>query len=167
MENVTFHEAQKVNKFWAGVVVLLCVPLPTWAFVHQIVMNESVGGRPIPDWAIWLLFIVFGVVVPLFVLSFRLEAEVGDECLVVRFLPVKIRKVPYEDILDCQVRTYSAIWEYGGWGIKWGRRAGWSYTLSGNQGVQLELRDGKRLLIGSYRAEELARAINEKRSART
>jgi hypothetical protein len=36
-----------------------------------------------------------------------------------------------------------------------------AYNVSGKEGVQLELANGKRILIGSQRAEELARAIGE------
>jgi hypothetical protein len=34
-----------------------------------------------------------------------------------------------------------------------------AYNVSGNRGVQLELVSGKRILIGSQQAEELAAAI--------
>ena len=57
------------------------------------------------------------------------------------------------------MRKYSAVKEYGGWGIK-----GWSqqkvaYNVSGNEGVELTLRDGRRVMLGSQRAPELAQAI--------
>jgi hypothetical protein len=48
--------------------------------------------------------------------------------------------------------------EYGGWGVKYGW-AGKAYNISGNRGVQLKLSNGKGLLIGSQRPEELAQAI--------
>jgi hypothetical protein len=35
------------------------------------------------------------------------------------------------------------------------------YNVSSNQGVQLELANGQRILIGSQRAEELAQAIGQ------
>jgi hypothetical protein len=56
--------------------------------------------------------------------------------------------------------------EYGGWGIK-----GWSfksvaYNISGDRGVQLTLRDGRRIMLGSRRPDELAQAIETQRQAR-
>ena len=53
------------------------------------------------------------------------------------------------------------IAEYGGWGVRM-RRGGMAYNVSGDRGVQLELMDGKRILIGSQRAGELADAIRER-----
>jgi hypothetical protein len=60
-------------------------------------------------------------------------------------------------------RTYKPLSEYGGWGIKYGR-SGWAYNIIGDQGVQLELDNGKRILIGSQHAEELEQAINTYRN---
>jgi hypothetical protein len=61
-----------------------------------------------------------------------------------------------------EARTYRPILEYGGWGIRYSPFGqGCAYNVSGNRGVQLELADGQRILIGSQRAEELARAIGE------
>ena len=56
-------------------------------------------------------------------------------------------------------RTYKPIREYAGWGIK-----GWSvdrmsYSVSGREGVELTLTDGKRVMIGSRKAQQLADAI--------
>jgi hypothetical protein len=53
--------------------------------------------------------------------------------------------------------------EYGGWGVRCGR-GGSVFNVSGNRGVQLEFTDGRRLLIGSQQADELAASINELRS---
>ena len=61
-----------------------------------------------------------------------------------------------------EARTYRPLLEYGGWGIRYAPFGkGWAYNVHGSQGVQLELTNGKRILIGSQRAEELARAIGE------
>ena len=54
------------------------------------------------------------------------------------------------------------ILEYGGWGIRYSPFGkGWAYNVRGNQGVQLELANGQRILVGSQRADELARAIGQ------
>jgi hypothetical protein len=64
------------------------------------------------------------------------------------------------EIVHRETRTYWPILEYGGWGISYSFFGkGWAYNVNGNRGGQLELANGKRILIGSQRAEELARAI--------
>ena len=47
---------------------------------------------------------------------------------------------------------------YGGWGVRF-IRSGRAYTVSGNLGVQLELSNGKGLLIGTQDPDEFLRAI--------
>ena len=66
------------------------------------------------------------------------------------------------EIVRLEARTYSALREYGGWGIRgWGGKR--AYNVSGNRGVELTLKDGHKVMIGSQRAEDLARAIIEAR----
>jgi hypothetical protein len=88
----------------------------------------------------------------------ELEVRVEPDALYVRFPPFVRRKIPYADIRSAEARQYSPLGEYGGWGIRYGR-SGKAYNVSGNEGVQLELASGERLLIGSRRAAELADAI--------
>ncbi|MHC4338483.1 MAG: hypothetical protein ACYSTG_11155 [Planctomycetota bacterium] len=63
---------------------------------------------------------------------------------------------------ECYARTYKPIREYGGWGIRYSFRKGIgrAYNMSGNKGVQLVFKNGKKLLIGSQKPDELAQAIN-------
>jgi hypothetical protein len=106
-----------------------------------------------------LLMILGGVG---FVLFFgELRTEVWDDGLYAQFFPLtRQHRFPWPEIGSCEVRTYRPLLEYGGWGVRCGRR-GKAYNVRGNRGVQLEFTDGKRLLIGSQRSEELAAAIQE------
>jgi hypothetical protein len=61
-------------------------------------------------------------------------------------------------VAEAEVREYSALREFGGWGIRVGR-SGKAYSAYGTQGVQLWLKDDSRILIGSQRTEELAAAL--------
>jgi hypothetical protein len=73
-------------------------------------------------------------------------------------LPLYRRRIARADIVSSEAVTYSPLAEYGGWGIKWGRD-GVALNARGNRGVRLTLRDGRRVLIGSQRPEELAEAL--------
>lgn len=112
-----------------------------------------------------VFFVVFMIILPVAVailfLVVRLETEVRSDGLYVRLFPFHIRykKFTTEDLSECCARTYRPILEYGGWGIRYGKN-GKAYNVSGNQGVQLVLKTGKPLLIGSQKPDELAEAIN-------
>ena len=56
------------------------------------------------------------------------------------------------------MRRYNPLLEYGGWGVRLGPK-GWGYMTSGKEGVQLRLRKGLPVLIGSARPRELEAAI--------
>jgi hypothetical protein len=91
----------------------------------------------------------------------ELRTEVRDDGLYARFFPLtRQHRFSWSDIRSCEARTYRPLLEYGGWGVRCGRR-GKAYNFRGNRGVQLEFTDGRRLLIGSQRSEELAVAIRE------
>ncbi len=54
---------------------------------------------------------------------------------------------------------YRPILEYGGWGIRYGLR-GRAYNVSGNRGLRVELTNGKHILFGSAKPEELKLALD-------
>ena len=95
-----------------------------------------------------------------------INTRVDAEAVRIRFFPLGKKTIPLGDVVRWEARTYRPIREYGGWGIRYTLGRGWAYNVRGKQGVQLELANGQRILIGSQRAEELAAAIAEaKRSA--
>ncbi len=107
--------------------------------------------------------VVLGAGLLFLYLKCELTTEVREKEVFVWLYPFGSgRKIPLSEIKSCAPRTYRPLLEYGGWGIRWGP-GGRAYNVSGNQGVQLVLQNGERVLIGSKQSEELARAIEEAR----
>lgn len=160
-----FEERQRFRQPWLWAIVLLAV-LPAlgvfgYGAFRQLVQHQPFGNHPVPDARLaWTGAIVVGLNLLLLWLLYRMELDVRVEpdALHVRFWPFIRRRLPYPDIRSAEARAYSPLGEYGGWGIRYGR-AGKAYNVSGSQGVQLALRSGERLLLGSQRADELAAAI--------
>ena len=126
---------------------------------QQIVLRRPFGKEPGSDWFMWLIWLLFGIGLPVVLRLLTLIVEVWPDRIVIRYVPLTTREIPLADIRRCEARIYRPVWEYGGWGIKgWSRRR-MSYSVRGGQGVQLELRDGRTVMIGSQRAEDLARTI--------
>ena len=116
------------------------------------------GEGPFPAGSLVLLIVV-AVAVPLWLWRIRLITTVAEGRVIVRFAGLwKTRTISIGQIQRAEARTYRPIREYGGWGIRWGGN-GWAYNVRGNQGVQLKLKSGKSLLIGSRRPDELEKAI--------
>jgi len=78
-----------------------------------------------------------------------------------RMTPFHFREqtIPWEEIDQIQVRKYSPILEYGGWGIRIGRN-GRAYNVRGNYGLQIVKKNGKKVLIGTQRPEDAARHLS-------
>jgi membrane protein YdbS with pleckstrin-like domain len=109
--------------------------------------------------------LVVGLVLPALVLVglLRMTTEVAPTDLRVWFgwIPTYRRIVPIGNIQRIEVVTYRPIADYGGWGIRQGRDGVRVLNARGNRGVRIDLADGTRLLIGSQRPEELARALEQ------
>lgn len=79
----------------------------------------------------------------------------------VRYFPFLRKTFALAEIEAAVARTYDPM-EYGGWGVRgFPGRYGWAYIVRGNRGVEIEFADGNRLMLGSQRADDLARAIEE------
>jgi hypothetical protein len=153
---ILFREEQRFNQWWLWLLILEPTSMMWYGAIQQLIFDKPYGTNPTSDTGISILLVLFGILLPLFMYSLRLITEVRQDGLYVRFYPfhLSFRQYPYESINSYQVREYSPLKEYGGWGIRYGMK-GMAYNVSGNRGVQLEFKTGKRLLIGSQRPEEL------------
>ena len=86
----------------------------------------------------------------------KLKTKIITEGVSVVFHPffTKPKLFRWEDIEKAFVRKYQPLWEYGGWGIRFGMK-GRAYNTSGNKGLQLLMKSGKRILIGTQKSDEL------------
>ncbi len=155
-----YQEIQHFRQLWVWVLMLFISVLCIYGAIQQLIMGKPFGNNPASDSMLIVITIIFGFGFPVFMYKIHLTTEVHEDGLYFRYFPLHLsfRKINLEDIAGFNVETYRAIIDYGGWGIKYGRK-GQAYNVSGNRGVQLQLSDGKRILIGSQRAEELAEAL--------
>lgn len=133
-----------------------------WGLLEQLVFGRPWGNRPMSD---AMLVIVSSAVIllvgaPIYSLNtLRLITRVEQAGVCIRLYPFPGTVIPFTDILSCEARTYRPLYEYGGWGIKYGL-SGKAYNVSCDRGVQLVLKTGKRILIGSQQSERLAEVIS-------
>jgi len=163
MTNIPFREVQKIGHVWWIMLIIYAVAGLMWySFIQQILFGQPFGTNPGPDWLVWLFWLLFGIGLPVLFHNMKLIVEVTDNYLSIRYVPFVNRRLPFSEIRSCEARTYQAIKEHGGWGIRGLFGSGRAYTVSGNQGVDLELQSGQHIMVGSQKAAELALAIEEK-----
>lgn len=145
-------------------IVVWAITIFAWGiFAAQVILGIRVGNNPAPDYAIWLIMLLFGIAFPFLMFSLRLETSVSDTEFCYRYFPahLKWRVVNRDDIMKAEFAEYSGLREFGGWGIR-GNRRGRAYTVAGKYGVWITLKNGKEILIGSKRAEELEKALTNR-----
>ncbi len=159
MTTPRFHERQRLTQWWVRGVLIGLVVLALWAFVQQVVLGRPFGTNPAPDAAVWVL-------TPL-VVAFaaglqwlHLDVTVDERSLRVRVFPFVRREIPLARVRGAEATAYRPIRDYWGWGVRYAPGRGWCYTMSGDRGVRIELDDGKTILVGSRRADELAAALS-------
>jgi hypothetical protein len=153
-----FREAQRLRMWMFWVPIAIVTFVVWWQFTEQIIRSNPQGSQPIPDWAAWVLTIVFGLGFPAFALVVRVVTEVRPGWMRVGLYPFRAARIDLAEIENAEVREYSAMREFGGWGVRVGR-SGKCYSAYGTQGVQLWLKGDTRILIGTQRVDELAAAL--------
>ena len=154
-----FHESQPVRVWWLWLILLIPVAISWWILIVQIGFGTFVENHQAPDSVTVIMWLLFGLGLPLFAYVTRLITDVQGDGVYLRFAPLYSRTIALEDIAAYQARQYRPFREYGGWGIRYGGRTKRAFIVGGNRGVELTLVDGTRVLIGSQRPEEFASAI--------
>ena len=159
-DNILYQEVQYFRQLWFCILIIIIAGFAIFAMVQQLIIGKPFGENPAPDTVMIAIGVLIGFGLPIFLFTMRLITEVRSDGLYFRLFPFhfSFHKIAFWDMRNYEVRTYRAIKDYGGWGIRYGKE-GKAYNVSGNKGVQLELSNGEKILIGSQRAEELASAI--------
>lgn len=155
-----YSEKQRFRHWWLWALILPGPGFLIWAIFRQIFLSNPVGNNPINDIILIVLGLIFGVGFPLFIFTMGLDTEVRKCGVFIRFRPFHQKWVlfDFDSIQKIEAITYSPLKDYGGWGMRYGRR-GKAYNVSGNKGVLLTLENDKTVLIGSKNHEMLWSAI--------
>jgi hypothetical protein len=171
-KEVLFKERQMFQQAWLRVgLIVLSAFLIAWSLYtiyEQFFLNVPVGDNPMSDVGLLITVIItlaIGIALPIVIFRASLLVTVDREDLGISFSPFTHRTIPIKSIIYCEPRTVVPFRDYGGFGIRISFRGdGVAYIMNGNEGVQIELDDGKRLFVGSQYPEELARAVAVARS---
>lgn len=161
--NPIFREVQKFRQVWLWALVIAITGMQWAAAVEQLLFRRPFGDNPMQDIPLIIYLVIFGVGLPALFFFSQLITEVRDDGIYIRFSPFHrtFRRIAFSEIKQCEVLNYRPIRDYGGWGIRVSCK-GKAYNVSGDSGVQIELLNGDRLLIGSQRADEFWYAIQAK-----
>jgi len=147
-----FTEQQKFTQSWLIVLVLISTLIPLGMITNDYLKND--GTMETTEFLL-LALSMLSVLLLMFVL--KLTTRIDEKGIVFRFTPFhfKPKFIAWQEIDKAYTRSYDPISEYGGWGIKgglfWKKNKGVAYNVSGGKGLQLVLKNGKKILIGTQK----------------
>jgi len=162
MSNSSFIETQRFRQVWIWIILIGITASFGWGVVQQLILGKPWGDRPAPDILLVILFLLMAVML-LFFYCIKLETEINETGIYYRFFPFQIspQKIEWSAINSATVIKYHPLREYGGWGIRYSFGNKKAYSISGNQGLQLELKSGQRLLIGTQQPAAISLLLQQ------
>jgi len=153
-----FREVQRLPLKRTGVVLAVPPLGMTALLVWQVALGHPWGKAPMSNgnvigWTIFLWLIYLRLI------TVRLVTEVRGGQLTIAMRGLwRSRRIPLSGIQSVEAIAFDPVRDYGGYGIR-RMRGGTAYVADGSGGVRLTLGSRETLVVGSQRAEELARVI--------
>ncbi len=156
-----FNEMQRFNQWWIHLINMMVV-LPLFYMGYQwFISKEAVGNVAENDSWGQLIVIFSALLLPIILYGIKLRTTIDEKGIYYQFMPFQLSKkmIFWNDIEHCEVRTYNSLMEYGGWGLRITARNGRAYNIKGSKGIQILLKSGKKILIGTQKEREAQEII--------
>lgn len=159
---IYFNETQRFRQWWIWLFLILLPCIFIWGIIQQEFFGIPFGTKPAPSSFLALMGLIPLLILVMFY-SLNLKTIIDDSGISFKMFPFhfKFRHLNWNEIAEAYAREYRPLREYGGWGIKYRGKSGKAYNISGNKGLQLVLKNGKKILLGSSKYAELLSLQNE------
>lgn len=153
-----FKEEQRFTQTWLITLTVISAFVPL-----TIIIKEYVDEKlPLSS-----LIIVTVIVLSCssLIFFFKLKTRIDELGIYYQFFPFhfKLKKIGWNEITSANIRKYDALSEYGGWGLKsvalWNPSKGKAVNVAGNIGIQLVLKNGEKLLVGTQKEDEAKQVL--------
>lgn len=151
-----FKERQRFTQWWLWLILIGIGILPILAIYTKLIIGTDFGTNPMSNWGVVLFSLLIFGIIGLFLIM-KLKTEINANGIRMNFFPFIKKTVSWKEIKSVKVISYGFV---GGWGIRFGTRYGTVYNIKGNKGLALELKNGKRFLIGTQKEKELKSFID-------
>ena len=148
-----FEEKQRFTQWWIFLIPLFLLALLIYISIQQLVFDQPIGNNPVGNSNLWIIWLFVILLISLLV-SIELTTIINKNGIHIRMRPFVNKHIAWEDLEEVHIRQYKPLKEYGGYGIRFGKK-GTAYNVKGTMGLQLVLKNGKRILVGTQKASEL------------
>lgn len=155
-----FKEEQRFTQTWFIALMAISLIIPLILMINEFLKENS---KFTTMGFLTTVSILVVSILPIF--FFKLTTRIDEYGIHYKFFPfhLSFKTIEWNSISNAFVRAYDPIGEYGGWGLKggafWNSSKGKAINVSGDLGIQLELKDGKKLLIGTHKKFEAENII--------
>ena len=151
MKELIFKEKQKFTQKWLWLILII---LPLLITISPIDLSS--------DPKLSYLIILMSLSPMILFYFIELRVMLSNKGLQYQFFPFHLKSytIKLDEITSFEELTYSPIKDYGGYGIRYGFK-GKAYNVSGNKGVKIYLKNGKNILFGSKKSNELALVLEQ------
>jgi membrane protease YdiL (CAAX protease family) len=155
-----FKEEQRFTQTWLIILLVICTIIPITTIIQKYLkVNETIS---IKEFIATIVVIIVSISVLFF---FKLTTKIDEKGIHYQFFPFhfSMKLIPWNEISKVGTRTYFPISEFGGWGLKGGfffnKGKGKAINVSGDIGIQLILKNGDKLLIGTQKKEAAKKVL--------
>ena len=155
-----FKEEQRFTQKWILLLLAISGLIPV-----LIIFISYLKQKNQQDLSNIFVTISITMLVSAVIFLFKLSTRIDQEGIHYQFFPFhfKFKRIAWDEIEKAYVRKYDAITEFGGWGLKggffWKKSKGVAINVSGDIGVQLVLKNGKKILIGTNQEEQAKQVL--------
>jgi len=159
-----FYEEQSFRQLRLRFLTAIPPVVMTLLAIWQVGLGHRWANQPMSNAGVigWSIFLW---IVYLRLITVKLVTELRPGELRVRMRGLwRSHRIPLSGVKSVHAITFDPARDWGGYGIRSMRR-GTAYIAGGDHGVELEMKNGGVVLIGSRRSSELALAIAKEKSA--
>lgn len=158
-----FSEKQRFTQIWVWLLLFSI----NWIFFGPFIKEELFPDPPFIDkvYQFNTDFYIGATIIMLtniFFIIIKLETKIKADGIYVRFFPIHLsfKFYTWEDLDQCFIREYRPLFDYAGWGFR-GTQKKRVLSVSGNKGIQLVMKDGTKLLIGTKKPDEVTEILKQ------
>lgn len=169
---IEFNEKQYQKSWWKWLLMIGMDLMFVVGTIMQIGYRRSFGNSPMSD-TMLIILTVFVILFSIVLLSSYLQTYINSDGVYIKYFPfhLKYKFFSWESIESAKVRSYNPLMEFGGWGIKWIKfcfnnfpplfKSSTCYTVSGTNGLELSLKNGKKVMIGTHSPNSLEETLTK------
>ncbi|MBT8234761.1 MAG: hypothetical protein KJO04_01085 [Bacteroidia bacterium] len=152
-----FKEQQRFTQWWIWLILIVTAILTAYVFVQQLILDNPVGSKPMPDaWVIFFSFVYAFILLFFWILELR--TEIDNEEIRARLFPFFTHKFFWDEIKTAEVIQYKFL----GYGLRFSKTYGTVLNIVGNKGLLIELHSGAKFLIGTQDPYSLRAIVDMK-----